>query len=157
MCNLIIHLGLSLSWTCRNSDAEISPLILMTDLINSHTLLPETFHFWSVSNVSTSILSDISITLRKTHEAIFVGYFWKITNTCERYFGDISEMSRNRHLFWDMLEMSWRRHTKEMCWRRLKDVTKKSSLLRWFWEVSEMSLSMKIWLRSLRNISCWLG
>ena len=37
--------------------------------------------------------------------------------------------------------------------RRLKDISKKSSLLRCFWEVSEMSLSMVIWLRSLRDIS----
>ena len=37
--------------------------------------------------------------------------------------------------------------------RRLKDVTKK----RCFWKVSEISLSMEIWLRSLRDISCRLG
>ena len=45
----------------------------------------------------------------------------------------------------------------EMFLRRLKDVTKKTSLLRCFWEVSEISLSMEIWLRSLRDISCRLG
>ena len=41
--------------------------------------------------------------------------------------------------------------------RRLKDVTKKTSLLGCFWEVSEISLSMEIWLRSLRDISYRLG
>ena len=44
-----------------------------------------------------------------------------------------------------------------MCLKRLKDVTKKSSLLRCVWEVFEMSLSMEICLRSLRDISCWVG
>ena len=37
--------------------------------------------------------------------------------------------------------------------RRLEDVTKKISFLRSFWEVSEISVSMEIWLRSLRDIS----
>ena len=42
--------------------------------------------------------------------------------------------------------------------RCLKDVTKKTSPLRCFWEVSEISLSMEIWLKSLRDIySCRLG
>ena len=56
---------------------------------------------------------------------------------------------------------SYRCHKKdilfEMYLRRSKDVSKKSSLLRCFWEVSVMSLSMEIWLRSLRDISCRLG
>ena len=46
----------------------------------------KTFHFLSVSNDPISILSDISITLRKSHEINFVRYFWKITNTCKRCF-----------------------------------------------------------------------
>ena len=41
--------------------------------------------------------------------------------------------------------------------RRLKDVSKKTSLLRCFWEVFEMSLSMEICLRHLKDISCRLG
>ena len=41
--------------------------------------------------------------------------------------------------------------------RRLKGVSKKTSLLRCFWEVFEMSLSMEICLRHLRDISCRLG
>ena len=74
----------------------------------------------------------------------------------------------------DVFETSLRGHGKdiflEMCSRRLKDttqktsflrylkdVTKKTSFLRYFWEVCEISLSMEIWLRSLRNISCRLG
>ena len=96
----------------------------------------KTFNFLSVSNGPTSILSDIIIILRKLHEIIFVGYFWKITNTCKRWFWDVSETSQKIHLFWDMLETSERRHTKdiffEMFLRRLKDITKKTSPLRCF-------------------------
>ena len=122
----------------------------------------KTFQFLSVSEGPTSILSDIAITLRKSHEITFVTYFWKTKNTCERCF-----------------ETSQRRHGKdiffEICSRRLKDVTQKTSFLRcfWdvlktsqkrhlFWDVSErslrsLSLSMEIWLKSLRDISCRLG
>ena len=121
----------------------------------------KTFHFLSVSDGPTSILSDIVMTLRKSHEIIFVTYFWKTKTTCERCFWDVSETSRKRHLFWDMSETSERRHAKdiflEMFLSRLKDVTKKTSFLRCLWEVSEISLSMEIWLRSLRDISCLLG
>ena len=65
----------------------------------------------------------------------------------------------------DVFETSQRRHGKdiffEICPRRLKDVTQKTSfsdvfetsLLRCFWEISEISLSMEIWLRSLRETS----
>ena len=38
----------------------------------------------------------------------------------------------------------------------LEDVTKKTSLLRCFWEVFEMSLLTEIWLRHLKDISCRL-
>ena len=51
----------------------------------------------SVSDGPISILSDIVISLRKSHEIIFVTYFWKTKNTCERCL---------RHLFWDMPETS---------------------------------------------------
>ena len=78
-----------------------------------------------------------------------------------RFVRDVFKTSCKRRLFWDVFETSQRRHKKdiffEMHLRRLKDVTKKSSLLRYFWEVSKMSLSMEIWLRSLRDISCRLG
>ena len=89
----------------------------------------QTFHFLSVSNGPTPILSDVEILLRKSHKIIFVGYFWKITNTCERCFEDVSETSRERHLFWDMLEMSSRHHTKDIIFekflRRYIDITKR--------------------------------
>ena len=79
--------GLWRSLTCQNSHADITPLILTTDLINIYALLA--FHFLSVSHGPTSILSDILITIRKSHATIFVGHFWKITNTCERCFWDV--------------------------------------------------------------------
>ena len=102
------------SLTCKNCQpyywdehhASISPLILMTDLNNSYPLLPEDVSFLECFNGLASIVSDISITLKKSHETIFVDYFWKVTNTCKRYFWDVSEMSQNRHLFWDMVETS---------------------------------------------------
>ena len=101
------------------------------------------FHFFSVSNGPTSILSDIVITLWKSHEIIFVGYFWKITNTCERCFWDVSETSQ------DILF--------ETCSRRLKDVTQNTSffemLLRRLKDVKKKNISFEMFLRSLWNIS----
>ena len=90
------------------------------------------------------ILSDISIILRTSHKTIFVGI-----------------LEKPHILAWGIFETSRRRHGIDIffdiCWRRLKDVTQKISLLKCFWEVSEMFLSMEIWLRSLRDISCRLG
>ena len=145
--------------TCQNSHADNSPLILMTDLIDIYA--QKTFHFLSVSNSPTSILPDTVITLWKSHEIIFVGYFWKTANTCERFFETPHRCHRKDVFF-------------EMFLRRLKDVTKKTSFLRCIWdvlktsqkshlfwdvskEVSEISLSMVIWLRSPTDISCRPG
>ena len=102
----------------------------------------KTFHFLSVFKDPTSNLSSILVISRKSHEIIFVGYFWKITNTCKRCFWDVSEMSRNRHLVWDMFETSFL-----MFLRRLKDVTKKTSFLRCLWDVLKTSQkSCPFWL-----------
>ena len=91
------------SLTCQNSDADISPVILMADLISMHCY-QKMLHFLSVSDGPTSTLSSILITLRKSYELVSVGYFWKMTNTCERCF--ISEASQKRRIFWDMLQTS---------------------------------------------------
>ena len=106
----------------------------------------KTLHFLTVSSGPTSVLSDILITLRKPHEIIFVGRIYNLwfLMTCELCFWDVSEASRKRHLFWDVFETFQGRH-------------KKSSLLRCLQGVTEMSLSMEIWLRSLRDIFCPLG
>ena len=96
-------IGLWRSLTCQNSYADISPVILMADLISMHCY-QKMLHFLSVSNGPTSTLSSIVITLRKSYEIVSVRYFWKIANTCERCF--ISEASQQRHIFWDMLQTS---------------------------------------------------
>ena len=96
-----------------------------TWLISMHCS-QKTFHFLSVSNGPTSILSDIVITPRKSHEIIFAGLFWKTKNTCERYFWD-AQRRLEKDIFF------------ETCSRRLKDVTQKTSFLRCFWDVLKTS------------------
>ena len=103
--NNTLTIGFWRSLTCQNSHVDISPLGRLDWLISMHCS-HKTFHFLSVSDGPTSILSDIVISLRKLHEIIFVTYFWKTKNTCERCFWDVSETSRKRHLFWDMPETS---------------------------------------------------
>ena len=109
------------SLTCQNSHVDISSLDRLDWLISmqcSH----KTLHFLSVSDGLTSILSDIVISLRKSHEIIFVTY-WKTKNICERCFWDVSETSRKRHLL-----------------RYARDVLKTSQKRHLFWDVSEMFL-----------------
>ena len=97
------------------------------------------------------------------HTKPFCGYFWKITDTCERCFWDVPEMSQKRHLFRDMFETSLRRHAKdvffEMILRRLIDVTKKTSFLRCIWDVLKTSQNSRLFWgvskRSLRCLSQW--
>ena len=132
------------SLTCQISHVDISSLGRLDWLISmqcSH----KTFHFLSVSDGLTSILSDIVISLRKSHEIIFVTY-WKTKNTCER-----------------CIETSQRRHGKDIFFeiysRRLKDVTQKTSFLRCFWDVLKTSqkrhLSWDVSEMSLRYLSQW--
>ena len=100
----------------------------------------KTFHFLSVSDGSTSILSDIVMTLRKSHEIIFV---WRI-------------FEKPKILARDVFETSQRRHGKdiffEICPRRLKDVTQKASFLKCFWDVLK-AISFEMSLRGLWDIS----
>ena len=93
-------LAIVLWWllTCQNSHADIVPLILITWLL-ARQCSQKTFHFLSISPGPTSISSGILVTLRKSHNCgVFI--------SCERCFWDVSHTSRNRHLFWDMFEMS---------------------------------------------------
>ena len=107
----------------------------------------KTFHFLSVSDSPTSILSDIVMTLRKSHEIIFV---WRI-------------FEKPKILARDVFETSQRRHGKdiffEMYLRRLKDVTKKTSFLRYFWDVlktpKKRHLFWDVSERTLRYLSQW--
>ena len=121
----------------------------------------KTVHFLSVSNGPTSISSDIVISLRKSNEIIFVGNFWKITNTCKRCFWDVSGKSRNRRLFWDMLETSSRHYTKHIFFEMflrcffLKTWQRKRSFLRSIWDVLKTSQKSRLfWDVSKRSLRC---
>ena len=103
--NNSLTIGLQRSLTCKNSYSDISWYSWQTRLIAKHCS-QKTFPFLSVSNGPTPTLSNISVTLRKSHETIFVGYFWIITNTCKRCFWGVSEMSQYRHLSRDVFETS---------------------------------------------------
>ena len=82
-------------------------LMFMADLIDIYALFPENVSFLECFLRShIYFIRCIVITLRKSQEIIFVGYFWKITNTCERYFWDVLKTSQKRHLFWDVFETS---------------------------------------------------
>ena len=88
----------------------------------------KTFHFLSVSDSPTSILSDVVMTLRKSHEIIFV---WCI-------FEKLKILAR------DDFETSQRRHGKDIFFEtylwRLKDITKKNTFFEMFlgglWDIS---------------------
>ena len=123
----------------------------------------KTLHFLTVSSGSTSVLSDILITLRKPHKIFFVGrifYNLWFLMTCELCFWDVSEASRKRHTFlrcfWDVLKALQKDIFFEMYLRRFKDATK-SHLI---WDVCKGSLRCLCQWRSdwdLSDISCPLG
>ena len=68
----------------------------------------------SLFNGPKSLLSDISMTLQKLHETIFVGYLWKSEILARNIFQnrhlfwdrDVLKTSHKRHLFWDVFEGS---------------------------------------------------
>ena len=94
------------------------------------------FHFLNVSNGPTSILPNISVTLRKSHKTILWGIFEK------------SQIPAR-----DVFETSQRCHRKdiffEICLRRLKDIIQKTSFLRWFWDVLQTSQKKTSFLRCI--------
>ena len=106
----------------------------------------KTFHFLSVSNGLTSILSDISITLWKSHETIFVC----ILKKPEILACDVFETSQRRR----GIEIFF-----EIYLRRLTDVTQKRSFLRRIWDVLKTSQKSHLFWdvseRSLRCLSQW--
>ena len=128
----------------------------------------KTFHFLSVSNGPTSILSDIVITLRS--HIYFIRYCNNPTGYYTKPFlWGIFEKSQIPAR--DVFETSQRRHRKgiffeyrkdiffEMFLRRLKDVTKKTSFLRCVWNVLKTSQKSHLFWdvseRSLRCLSQW--
>ena len=93
----------------------------------------KTFHFFSVSNGLTSILSGIVITLQKSYETIFAGYFEKLQILARNVF----ETFQRRHgmdIIFEICSRAIKDITNdiffEMFLRRLKDVTKETSFLR---------------------------
>ena len=86
----------------------------------------KTFHFLSVSNGPTSILSDIVITLQESHKTIFAGYFWKLQVIARDAF-ETSQRCHKIDIFF------------EVCSRRFRDVTQKTSFLRYVRDVLKTS------------------
>ena len=93
-------------------------------------------------------------------ETIFVLFFLIVTNTFKIYFWDISDTSRNKHLFQICLrrlkDFSKKDIIFEMYLRRLKDFSKKTSFLRCIWDVltkSQKDVSFEMFLRGLWDVS----
>ena len=84
----------------------------------------------------------------------FIRYCNNPTEITQNQFCDVFE--KPKILARDVCETSQKRQVKDIFFevylRRLKD-TKKISFLRSFWEISEISVSMEMRLRSLRDIS----
>ena len=135
LLKIVNHLLLSFGnpWLAKISLGRLDWLICMQ-------CLHKTFHFLSASGGPRSILSDIVISLQKSHEIILVTDFWKTKNTCERCFWDASH---SKLLL--VYETSWRRlqhafsvtilrlsrrledaleDEKLLCWRSFQDVLK---------------------------------
>ena len=119
----------------------------------------KTFHFFSVSNGLTSILSGIVITLQKSYKTIFAGYFEKLQILAR----DVFETFQRRHgmgIIFEICSRALKDITNdiffEMFLRRLKDVTKETSFLRCIWDVlktSQKVISLEMFLRSLWDVS----
>ena len=126
--NHTLSIGFWQSLTCQNSHVNFSSLGRLDWLIFMHCS-QKTFHFLSVSDGPTSTLSDIAITLRKSHKIKFVTYL------------------KNQ------------KYLREMFVRRLRDVKGKISFLRCIWDVLKTSQKRYLFWglseRSLRYLSQW--
>ena len=145
------------SLTCQNSDADISPVILMADLISMHCY-QKMLHFLSVSDGPTSTLSCILITYGNHMNTFLWGIFekWQILardvlsqrrhrkdvffEICSRRLKDVTHKISFLRCFWDALKASQKRHlfgdVFERSWRRLKKVISFEMFLGGFWDVS---------------------
>ena len=86
-------------------------------------------------------------------------FLWCIFEKPQILARDVFETSQKRRLFWDMLETSYKRLTKEiffeMFLRSLIDVAKKTSFLRCIWEVLKASQERHLfWDVSKRSLRC---
>ena len=89
-------------------------------LVNGYALLPENdvWFFWVFLTLTHRFYQ---------HETIFVWYFWIVTNTFKGYIFETYQRRQRINIFF------------EICLRRLKDVTWKTSFLRCIWDVLEAS------------------
>ena len=133
--NNIPNIGLSRSLTYHNSYADITTLILITGWINSYALLSENVpfleNFWrshicfiryfnNPTQITWNQFCGVFLKSDKYLGDIFLRRLW---DNFLRFVWDLLKMSHKKHLFWDVFEMSLRRHKK----RRL------------FWDVFETS------------------
>ena len=125
--NNTLSIGFWQSMTCQNSHVNFSSLGRLDWLISMHCS-QKMFHFLSVSDGPTSTLSDIAITLRKSHKINFVTYL------------------KNQ------------KYLREMFVRRLRNVKWKTSFLRCIWGVLKTQKRYLFWdlsERSQRYLSQW--
>ena len=100
------------------------------------------FRFLNVSNGPTSILPNISVTLRKSHKTILWGIFEKSQIPARDVF-ETSQRCHGKDIFF------------EICLRRLKDVIQNTSFLRCIWDVLKTSQkSCLFWDVSERSLRC---
>ena len=142
----VCTIGLWQFLTCQSSHADISPLILMTYLIDIRARFQKMFHFLSVSWVLTlcnkcfNNYVNIIITLRKSHKIIMWGIFEK-----------------SQILTRDVFDICQRRHGKDIffkiCLRCLKDITFEM-FLRGLWDVSLNGDLTEIPQRHLMSAGC---
>ena len=116
-------IGLWRSFTCQNSHADISPLILMTDLIDIYALLPENISFlecfWQPRIYFTRFCNNpMEITqnhfcgvFSQNHKylrEIFLRCLRDVTEIASflRYARDVLKTLHKRHLLWDVFETS---------------------------------------------------
>ena len=97
----------------------------------------KTFHFLSVSNGPTYFIRYCNNPTEITRN-YFCGVFWKITNTFEKCFWDVSETSRKKIFF-------------EICSRSLKHVTQKIYFLKCIWDVLKTSQKSHLFRDVLRG------
>ena len=104
------------------------------------------FHFLNVSNGPTSILSNISVTLRKSHKIILWSIFEKSQIPARNVF-ETSQRCHGKDIF------------SEIYLRRLKDVIQKTCFLGCIWDVLKTSQKSHLFWdvseRSLRCLSHW--
>ena len=116
-------IGIWQSLTCHNSHADISPLVLMTDLIDIYALLPENISFlecflWShiyfiryCNNPTEITQSHFCGVFLKNHKYLREMFLRRLREVTEktsflRHARDVLKTSHKRYLFRDVFETS---------------------------------------------------